>query len=129
MPIEYEIDSGVIWMRTVGEVDYQSGRKVLDAAIADAHALASPRKLPIVFDIRASRENRSADEARGIAQFVSLHLDVFDRRCAVVAGSDLLFGVARMFGSYAETYGVEVSVFRSIEEVNDWLRAVLAPEA
>ena len=125
MPIEYEIDAGVIWMRTVGQVDYESGRKVLDAAIADAHALASPRKLPLVFDIRASQENRSADEARGIAQFVSLHLDVLDPRCAVIAGSDLLFGVARMFGSYAATYGVEVTVFRTIEEVNGWLRTVL----
>jgi hypothetical protein len=42
-------------------------------------------------------------------------------RRAVVAPSDVAFGMARMFASYAERSGQEVRVFRAMREAEAWL--------
>lgn len=42
-------------------------------------------------------------------------------RRAIVAPSDLAFGLARMFGTYAESASQTVAVFRAIEEAEHWL--------
>lgn len=121
MPIDYEIRPDAIWFRTVGAVEYESGFGVLEAAVAEARSLADGRRWPVVFDITLSQERRSADELRAIAYFVASHAEVLEPRCAVVAGDDLRFGLARMFQAYADQHAVKVTVLRSLDEVDGWL--------
>ena len=42
-------------------------------------------------------------------------------RRAIVAPSDLGFGLARMFGTYAESASQTIAVFRAIDEAEHWL--------
>lgn len=42
-------------------------------------------------------------------------------RRAIVASSDVTFGLARMFGTYAESASQSIAVFRAIDEAERWL--------
>ena len=52
-------------------------------------------------------------------------LPVFDpgTRRALVATTDVTFGLARMFASYAEDVGQLVRVFRDVSDAESWLEA------
>jgi hypothetical protein len=123
MPIDYEIRPEAIWFRTDGDVDYEQGLSVLEAGIAAARQQARGKRRPVVFDITASAERRSADELRAIAHFVGENRVVLEPRCAVVTGDDLRYGLARMFEAFAGEHDVRVSVFRDAGERSDWLAA------
>jgi hypothetical protein len=45
------------------------------------------------------------------------------RRFAVVVETDLAFGLVRMFGVFREQEGIAQSVFRTLEEALEWLKA------
>lgn len=124
MPISYEIRPEAIWFRTVGDVDYQKGIAVLEAAVEAARRRGEDRRWPVVFDILDSEERRSADELRGVAHFVASHGDVLAPHCAVIAGDDFHFGLARMFESLADGHDVRVTVLRRLDDVPEWLAVV-----
>jgi len=126
MPIEYELRPEAIYLEAVGEVDYQDALAVFRAALRAARAEGLPPR-PIVFDLRQSKEQRSADELRAIAQFISRQGDVLAPRCAVVAGDALHFGLGRMFEAFAEGHDVEVTVLRSLDDVPAWLARSPSP--
>jgi hypothetical protein len=44
-------------------------------------------------------------------------------RRAVVAATDLQFGMARMFATYAEAFGHTVRVFRDLRSAKEWVGA------
>ena len=46
-------------------------------------------------------------------------------KVAVVASRDLDFGIARMYGMYADSLPFEVQVFRSMSEAGRWLQSEL----
>lgn len=129
MPIEYEIRPDVIWFRTDGDVDYAQGLSILETAIDAARRQARGKRWPVVFDITASAERRNADELRGIAHFIGENGDVLEPRCAVVAGDDLRYGLARMFEAFAGEHDVRVTVLRDTDELSDWLAAHDVPGA
>ncbi len=43
-------------------------------------------------------------------------------RVAIVAPDNLVYGLSRMYGAFAEESGSEHRVFRSVEEAMDWLK-------
>ncbi|NUO40355.1 MAG: hypothetical protein HOQ17_07930 [Gemmatimonadaceae bacterium] len=55
------------------------------------------------------------------AQAASSPLFVIGARRAIVATSDVAFGMARMFASYSERAGHEVRVFRDMQHAEAWL--------
>ncbi|MCP3924845.1 MAG: hypothetical protein GY714_19885 [Desulfobacterales bacterium] len=47
---------------------------------------------------------------------------LFDQsKCAIVAGSDLVFGVSRIWESLSDDNKIETMVFRNIEDSLSWL--------
>jgi hypothetical protein len=127
MPITYELRDDTLWFVTVGEVDYRGGLRVLVEAFEAARAHDPKRRWNVVFDIRSSSENRSADELQGIASVVAQNDAVLSGRCAVVAGDSLHFGLARMFGTYAEGLGLDVTVVKDVPRAVAWLAGESEP--
>ena len=64
----------------------------------------------------------TADSA-AIAAAASLQVFAPGTRRAFIAPSDITFGLARMFASYAEDVGQLVRVFRKAEEAKAWIDA------
>jgi len=124
MPIHYEIRPEAIWFRTVGDVDFENGLAVLEAGIESARRRSAGRRWPVIFDILASQERRNADELRAIAHFVAEHADVLAPHCAVIAGDDFHYGLARMFEAFADSHDVRVTVLRRPDEVAGWLASI-----
>jgi hypothetical protein len=60
-------------------------------------------------------------DARAMAETAAMPLYQPGTRRALVAPSDIAFGMARMFAVYAERSGQEVRVFRDLAEAERWL--------
>ena len=74
----------------------------------------------IIFDIRQSTENRSANELRGIAEFIAGYADILTGRMAVVADDALRFALGRIFEVFAEHLGQKPRVFGDYEAAVTW---------
>lgn len=64
---------------------------------------------------------RPTDEIIRVAEYVGPYKDRV-LRCAVLASSDVHFGLGRMGAVYSEAKGVVTSVFRDHDEALAWLR-------
>jgi hypothetical protein len=121
MPMSFDLQEGALWFRTWDDVVYDEGIAVLERGLEAALQASAQRRWPVVFDIRESRENRSADELRGIAEFVAAHDGVLSGHCAVLASDALHFGLGRMFEAFSQEHGIDVRVFREPEALVAWL--------
>jgi hypothetical protein len=95
-----------------------------DLLAAARAALADPRAKPplrLLFDNRGSRESASHEELRRRAHFMRRAREQFAPRIAIVVSDSLHHGLARIGGSYAESGGFEVEVFRDLEAARAWL--------
>ena len=62
----------------------------------------------------------SAD-MEALAQTAAVPLFAEGVQRAIVASSDVAFGIARMYATFAERTGGDVRVFRELEHASDWL--------
>ena len=120
MGLRWELERPLLILTTEGDVDYHEGLETLGAAV-DA-ASAQGRGWHLLFDIRRSTENRASGELEGIASFIAGRLGPLSGRCAVLAGDDLHYGLARVFEVYAEP-AVQVEVFRDEAAARSFLEA------
>lgn len=67
----------------------------------------------------------TAGEIRSIASLAGKYVNIPDSRVAVVADTELVFGLVRMYASYRETNPdiPELEVFRSRDEALQWLES------
>lgn len=73
-------------------------------------------------DLRRSEATRSTGELLSVVDFVGSQRDhTLPLRCAVVATTDLRFGLSRMAAAYVERYGVDLQVFRDVQSAEYWL--------
>jgi len=121
MGLSYSYDEDML--RIVGEGDY-TVRDLKDLLVA---ALSDPRTrpgIPTLMDIRRSEAARTTEELVSLVDFLGSKRDrTVPLHCAVVATSDLRFGLSRMVSVYLERYGVDLRVFREIEAAELWLRS------
>ena len=117
MPITYQIDPAEEIVFTTSEGDV-----TLDDIAEHCRKLKADKAFNPSFsellDYRATSPALSLDEMRHVAS--SLDPYSGDARRAIVASSDLNYGVARMFE--AVHAGITVAVFRSMDEALEWLR-------
>ncbi len=124
MPIRYEIEPRMLRFCTEGDVAYDETMHVLRDGLTrgeDAIRSGSAAPFDLLFDVRESLENRSAEELRQMADLVAERSGILSGRAAVVASDVLHFGLGRMFGAYADARQIEVRVFYSLEEAESWL--------
>ena len=72
---------------------------------------------------------RPAEDIRRVAEFVGPYKDRVGGRCAVVAESDVHFGLSRLGAVYGEGVGVDAQVFRNVEDAVHWLKTGTLPQA
>jgi hypothetical protein len=124
MPVTYSIDRNARILRTrcVGDVTF---------AEVENHfrELEQDPALGDDFDILLDLSELTAMPTSGQLQAVSLEIERIQpkapfRACAVVATSDLLFGMGRMFEAYVEGRFTTSRVFRQAAEAEAWLAAM-----
>ena len=76
-----------------------------------------------IFDYRRCDFSKARPEdLKSIAHFLVPHLPRFAKRVSLVVDRDLEYGVARMYGVYAEEIAPrERRIFRDIDAAREWL--------
>jgi len=94
--------------------------ETLEAALADPLFPADARFL---LDVRESEElaQRPAEQIRTIAEFFAVRAGRVGKCCAILTGSPVQYGLARLGASACEALGVKVGVFSSADEALIWL--------
>jgi hypothetical protein len=120
MPISYEIDRSRSLIRTTcaGAVRLA---EVLDHFGELEHVPNRPARLDVLLDLTTLETPPDADQLRMVAERIGWRPAVAFGRCAVVVSSDALYGVARMFGTFAGDHFTDFNVFRARADAEAWL--------
>lgn len=123
MPITYEIveDSGVIIASADGQF---SGAIWLEARKRMFEDPAFRPGLNVLLDLRRADLEEARDEniPEGAQKFGDYASRIGHIRFAVVAESDLAFGVSRAWGAWLSSAGfVDVNVFREMTPAREWI--------
>ena len=96
-------------------------RQKLEEALADP---CCGQLHGMLFDLTESTSlhERTPADIQEMARFLAGHSDRFGERLAMVAPTDLAYGLMRMGGVTAEALGAEPKVFRTADEALQWLR-------
>jgi hypothetical protein len=123
MPVTYGFDDTIVVMRAEGAYTLADLKAATLGALDDS---ARPEGSVLMFDVRASEAlaERTADEVRDMAEFLQRHGDRFARRLAIVAGSDLGYGLMRLGAAHTEQGGITSEVFRDYDAAKRWLLGV-----
>jgi hypothetical protein len=119
MPVSYAFRGDVLELRASGT--YAPG----EVAQAFERALADPDRpvlRALLYDVRESSVvgGRSTPEVRqAVAFFESLGQQV-GQRVALLATTDVAYGVMRMVAAWAEARDIDASVFRDADEAFAW---------
>lgn len=122
MPVTHEFEGQILTLRMTGEYVPADIRSAL------ALALREPRVEPIhgmLFDVSDSSAiaRRSTQEIRAMAAFLAHNGPSFGGRLALVAVTDISYGLMRVGGADVESAGVTVRAFRKVDEAKAWLGA------
>jgi hypothetical protein len=80
-----------------------------------------------VMDLRDVTQLPSSDDVRSLAAFARSKAPVPDARMAIIASSDLAFGVSMMFKAFVG-YGERLLVVRDEREAMAWVTTGVLPE-
>ena len=120
MPVQYSIQAKVLKMEFVGQYEPEDIIRQFMAAMSDP---ACPNPASLLVDVTRSEILATAPvaEIRRVAEFLGPYAARIGGRCAVVAASDVHFGLSRLGSVYSDNVGVEVQVFRDLEGAAAWL--------
>ena len=124
MPIEYTYDeeNNTLYTRFFGVVIDQDLRDQAEAIGADSRIKPGARELVDLAGIEEVQASPASLEDN-IQTDLAHSEKLAGMRTAIVAGTDFLFGFARMYKSLAELEEspVTVGVFRTLEDAREWL--------
>jgi len=126
MPLTYSVDTDQKILRS-------EGKGVLSVADMMAYFTATradPRyehDMHRVMDLRGVTQLPSSEDIRSLAAFARTLAPEETARMAIIASSDLAFGVSMMFKAFVG-YGERLVVVRDEGEAMDWLTKGRAPE-
>jgi hypothetical protein len=126
MPITYEIDRarGLLRTRCVGATSLDEVLEHFKELRADPDV---PARAHILLDMTAQVSAPERDQLRAVvAEMKSLGTDLRWGALAIVAKTDLLFGMSRILGVFVEDSFSHVGVFRQTAEAERWLEAHLS---
>jgi hypothetical protein len=121
MPVTYRIDKarGIIRTRCVGAVTFD---EVIGHFRELEHALECAERLDVLLDLSELASLPHAHQLRAVGQEIGRIGDRirFDH-CAIVARTDVVFGMMRMFEVFAAERFRSIGVFREEGEAETWL--------
>ena len=121
MPVTSRIDrdARIIRTRCVGDVTFA---EVADHFRELAGDPAGVEDLDVVLDLSELLSTPTPWQLRAIVGKIErLQPKIPFRACAVVAATDVLFGLSRMFEAFAEERFRAIRVFRTVAEAEGWL--------
>lgn len=119
MGVSYTIDDDLVILRLAGDFPLEEANAAVLEATEDERYEAG---MAFVVDAREATANPLAAEISRGADFLGDFRDRILGRYAVAVSSEVHYGLARMFAAYASDYGLEVQVFRSMDEALAWAR-------
>jgi len=126
MPIEYEIVSGIIVSKCSGVVTGRDIRNVIASYVDNGEAARPHREIFDVRDVGSYEIN--GNDVRLVVEYVRTTGDRFKGgKVAYVANRDMPYGMGRMFSFFAEDLGIEIQVFRDMNDACSWLG--ISPDA
>jgi len=126
MGLSYRLRGAIIEVTTRGDVDYDVGFATLQQAFADAGAVTAREpgtRWHCLFDITESTEDRTAEELRGIADYIATHRAILTGRVASAVSERLYYGLSRMFAAFMDDRELSVEVFDGVDAAEAWLVA------
>ncbi len=125
MAVTYRIDNDLLILDCEGEYPREDVERVFVRAMKDA---ATPQRVHLLLDVTGSRSlsGRSSNEIRRTAMALGPCAERLGGRAAVLATSDVHYGLCRMGAVYSEAKGVRVQVFKERTEALAWLREEFA---
>jgi hypothetical protein len=121
MPVHIAFETELVVVVVDGDFTADEFRRKGKAAL-DTPGLGTPVPVLVDFSGAAGMSRRSADDLREtVAIFAERAAEI--RRVALVASRDLEYGFMRMGAAFAQTVGLDVSVFRSRGDARSWLAA------
>ena len=121
MPVTYRIDrdSGLIRTRCVGVVTFA---EVIDHFRALERDPACRDHLDVVLDLGDLSSIPTPDQLRAVSvEIAQIQPKIRFGACAIVAKTDVLFGMSRMFEALAEERFRAIRVSRTVDEAEAWL--------
>ena len=119
MPVSYAFRGDVLELRASGTYAPEEVAQAFGRALADP---ARPALRALLYDVRESSVvgGRSTPEVRkAVAFFESLGQQV-GQRVALLATTDVAYGVMRMVAAWAEARHIDAAVFRDADEAFAW---------
>ena len=129
VPVTYRIDplNGLIRTTCRGAVTLQ---EVVGHFGELRRSSACPKRLDVLLNLSEQTSVPAAGNLRDVTKAIgSVRSKVEFGICAIVAGTDVLFGMLRMFEVFAERHFRETHVFRGVEEAELWLATRRKEEA
>jgi hypothetical protein len=119
MPLTYHVDkdAGIVHSRGSGVLTLEDLVGYFAATRADPDFDPMMHR---VMDLREVKQLPSSVDVRTIAAFARTKAPVETARMAIIASSDLAFGVSMMFKGFVG-YGERLIVVRDEQEAMDWL--------
>ncbi len=122
MPIQYRIFPGhkVAYIKAWGKL-------TIDEILTEGAKMFAETEWKNGFNILCDYQevtgfNPTYDDIRKIVNQDKHHEPLFNNsKCAVVAKTDLVFGLSRMWEILSENTNLEKMVFRDIHQAKDWL--------
>ena len=120
MPVSYVFDGRLLALRMIGAYVPADIRAALAMALRDPRA---PDIQGMLFDVSESESiaRRTPQEVRAMAAFLAHNAPAFGGRLALVATTDVGYGLMRIGGADVDSAGVSVRTFRSVDEAIVWL--------
>lgn len=119
MAISYRIIDGIVFTDMEASFSLDDVRVYLAAVMTDP---SYRNGMPSLVDCRRVTALLSPEELRVIAADIGkLTTAPVSGRCAVLASSDVVFGLLRMYEVYSDGAPVEVRAFRDQNEAMAWL--------
>jgi hypothetical protein len=120
MPVEYSFSGNLFRVDFVGSYTPEDVIEAFDAALIDP---AFPARPKFLLDVRRSAvlESRRPEEIRMIAEHYAKHADKVGNQCAILATSQIHYGLSSMGKAYAELRGAKAKVFTKMDDALAWL--------
>ena len=121
MPVKYRIDKDnrIIRTRCIGPVTIE---EVVDHFRVLERDPDCPDRADVLLDLSAQISIPEKANLQKIAEEIRrIRCRVQFGACAIVAGTDALFGMLRMLEVFTEQYFRESFVFRTVDEAEVWL--------
>lgn len=125
MPLTYRVDkdSHIVRSQGSGALSVEDLLQYFAASRADPEFEPSMHRL---MDLREVTQLPSSADVRSLATFVRTKAPTETARMAILASSDLAFGVSMMFKAFVG-YGERLLVVRDEAEANAWLATGIPP--